>query len=243
MIKTILQISAVTFGIALVSCSDENVVPKNDPVTHMQSHLGTTVPYSYEALSNGTVKFTFTNTTGHDITYGDLIREGVSYTQNGSIITDFTVAAGETYTYIDDDVLAGETYRYIFEYILEGESEYQFYFDTVETFATVPSLGTFLLTAPGYPDEPYETLTDGYTINMSGVNIQVEANDLTGSVVFYLNGKKYHDNTAKFTVFREGKADLQNGSYTLDAIAYPEKNGKGVPTDTATVVFNVNNIY
>jgi hypothetical protein len=81
------------------------------------------------------------------------------------------------------------------------------------------------------------------------MNIKVEANgDLTQSVVFFLNGEKFKDNDSPFALYGDKDGDyklgeLQNGSYTLTAIAYPEKNGKGVAGDTATVSFEVNNLY
>jgi hypothetical protein len=113
---------------------------------------GSVVAYTYEALSNGTVKLSFVNTTGGTMT-GDLIREGVSYTQNGTIITEFSVAPGETYTYIDDNVVPNETYRYIFEYFVGDMSDYHLFFDEVTVTSTVPALGNFTLIAAKYDDE------------------------------------------------------------------------------------------
>lgn len=245
----------VTF--AMLSCSDHNVVPNmpadngipniSDSRTSIASHQGTEVAYTYEALSNGTVRFSFQNTTGHTLN-GDLIREGVSFLQNGTIITEFSVPAGSTYVYIDDNVVPGETYRYIFEYFVGDTGDYEIFFDEVTVVSDIPALGNFILVAPSNDDE-YDVLTEGYTIVIGGTNIKVEANDdLTGSVIFYLNDKKYKDNTAPFALFSEANGDyergkLENGSYTLTAIAYPEKNGKGIAGDTATVNFMVNNIY
>ena len=247
--KTLLALMA---AFAIIGCSDLNIEPQeNQKVSSedynitAQAALESAVAYSYEAQSNGTVKFSFVNTTSETLN-GDLIREGVSFLQNGTIITEFSVAPGEAYTYIDDNVQANETYRYIFEYFYENE--WQFFFDEVAVVSDVPAIGNFTLIAAAYDDE-YEVLTDGYTINMAGVNIRAEANDdKTGSIEFFLNGKKFHDNTAPFALYGDDHGDykmgrLEIGSYTLTAIAYPEKNGKGVPGDTAVVVFNVTNEY
>ncbi|HYG02086.1 MAG TPA: hypothetical protein VD927_06540 [Chryseosolibacter sp.] len=247
--KTLLALMA---AFAIIGCSDLNIAPQeNQKVSGedynitAQSDLASAVAYSYEAQSNGTVKFSFVNTTSETLN-GDLIREGVSFLQNGTIITEFSVAPGEAYTYIDDNVQANETYRYIFEYFYENE--WQFFFDEVAVVSDVPAIGNFTLIAAAYDDE-YEVLTDGYTINMAGVNIRAEANDdKTGSIEFFLNGKKFHDNTAPFALYGDDHGDykmgrLDIGSYTLTAIAYPEKNGKGIPGDTAVVVFNVSNEY
>jgi hypothetical protein len=256
MIKSIIPIAMAFVTFAILSCSDHNVVPNmpaddevlmNDSRTSISSHQGTDVAYTYEALSNGTVRLTFQNTTGHTLN-GDLIREGVSFLQNGTIITEFSVPAGSTYTYIDDNVVPGETYRYIFEYFVGDTGDYEIYFDEIAVVSDIPALGNFILVAPSNDDE-YDVLTDGYTIMIGGTNIKIEANaDRTGSVIFYLNGRKYRDNTSPFALFREINGDyqrgsLRNGTYTLMAIAYPERNGKGVAGDTATVNFTVNNIY
>jgi hypothetical protein len=237
-------------AILLLSCSDESLTPSENAATSTFSHkdrtasstVSTLVPYSYESLSNGTVKLSFENLSGQTIN-GDLIREGVSYQQNGTILTEFAVAAGDTHIYIDDNVIPDETYRYIFEYIIEGESEYIINFDTVTVVSTVPALGNFLLLPP-FGGEAYDFLFDNQTIEIAKTNILVETDhNLTRSVVFILNGSSRIDNSPPFTLFAGRSASLQNGSYTLAAIAYPGKNGKGVAGDTTTVSFRVNNLY
>jgi hypothetical protein len=247
--KTFLALMA---AFAFVGCSDLKIEPKNNQKDLSrdfnmtdEAALASAVAYSYEPQSNGTVKFSFVNTTFETLN-GDLIREGVSFGQNGTIITEFSVEPGAAYTYIDDNVQANETYRYIFEYFYSNE--WQFFFDEVAVVSDVPAIGNFTLIAAAYDDE-YEVLTDGYTITMEGVNIRAEANaDKTGSIEFFLNGKKFHDNAAPFALYGDDNGDykmgrLEIGRYTLTAIAYPEKNGKGIPGDTAVVVFNVSNVY
>lgn len=204
------------------------------------------VSYSYEALPNGTVRFIITNNEALPIT-GDLIRERVRYPQNGEILTEFIVQPSASFSYLDDTVLPGDSYVYIFEYTMPGLGEYIMHFDTITAVATIPALGHFDLIAP-YDDEPYDFLREGYQITIKNTNIMVEANALTRSVIFFLNGKVSKDNTAPFTLFPEshcdyGKGHLRNGSYTLTAIAYPLKNGHGKPGDTLTVSFTVLNIY
>ena len=220
-----------------------------DNVEILSANLADPVQYSYETLSNGTVKLTAINT-GPNPVSGDLIREAVTYPQNGEILVTFSIPAGNTFTYIDDRVLPGKAYVYIFEYIEEGASEYQIHFDTITPVSDIPALGNFLLIAPySGGDDEYDWLREGYTIELKGTNIQAEANaDKTGSVVFYLNGKQSKDNTAPFALFPENNGDfkkghLKNGDYTLTAVAYPLKNGKGIPGDTLTVNFSVDNIY
>jgi hypothetical protein len=191
----------------VMGCSDLNIGPKSNQETTnedfnltAQSTSASAVAYSYVAQSNGTVKFSFVNTTS-DTLNGDLIREGVSFLQNGTIITYFSVLPGATYTYIDDNVQANETYRYIFEYTHAGSGEYQIFIDEVSVVSDVPAIGNFTLIAAAYDDE-YEVLTNGYTINLAGVNIRAEANaDKTGSIEFFLNGKKFHDNDEPYNVY------------------------------------------
>lgn len=239
MTKNILSICLAATVVVLVSCSDETVAPTNELKTSIKSTL--LVPYSYTSLPNGTVQLSFTNNTGNTIV-GDLIREGVSYQQNGYIIHEFSVANGASYSFIDDNVIPA-TYRYIFEYTEEGTVDYLINFDTVTVTTNVPALGEILLLPPD-GGEAYETLRNGYEIQIGGTNIQVETDVIrTRSVVFYLNGTKYTDNAAPFTVFPAGTANLQNGDYTLTAIAYPKKKGKGIAGDTTSVSFSVNNIY
>lgn len=249
------KIASASLVVALFAvmtrCSDESLSPNQNlsDAANLQSgqlsafsHQDPLVPYTYEALNNGTVKLTFHNLTGHSLS-GDVIREGVSYQQNGTILTSFTVADGATHVFIDDNVVPDETYRYIFEYIVEGSSEYVINFDTVTVVSEVPALGNFELLPPD-GGEAYDFLFDGQTIQIANTNIIVETDaTMTESVVFSLNGTTYTDSKAPFTLFPIGTADLQNGSYTLTAIAYPKKKGKGVAGDTTTVSFTVNNIY
>jgi hypothetical protein len=239
MLKTIFSFCCAATVVALVSCIDETVAPIEDPKTFMKSDP--LVPYSYESLPDGTVRLSFTNNTGQTIV-GDVIREGVSYLQNGYIIHYFSVPSGSTYIFVDDNVIPA-TYRYIFEYAPEGTSDYTLNFDTVTVTTATPALGEILLLPPD-GGESYETLRNGYQIQIGGTNIQAETDATrTRSVEFYLNGMKYTDNSAPFTVFPEGSANLQNGEYTLTAIAYPKKNGKGVAGDSTIVNFSVNNLY
>ncbi|EMR01519.1 hypothetical protein ADICEAN_03355 [Cesiribacter andamanensis AMV16] len=203
--------------------------------------------YWYEALPNGTVKLNVNNTTSYEVV-GDLIRERLPDHAYGEILTEFAIPSGSTYSYIDDHVLPGETYFYVFEYRIEGVYGWVINFDTVTVQSVIPALGNFYLIAASSDDE-YDILQDGKTIVIENTNIRAEANaDLTGSVIFYLNGKRFKDNTAPFALFPETKGDfkkgrLTNGSYHLMAIAYPEKNGKGIPGDTLTVNFTVENMY
>lgn len=113
----------------------------------------------------------------------------------------------------------------------------------------MPALGSFNLVAPAPANDPYDVLRNGNTIHIEGTNIQAEANDdYTGSVVFFLNGDRRQDNTYPFSLFGDldgnyNKGTLENGNYTLTAIAYPQENGAGTPGDTATVSFSVDNTY
>ena len=198
------------------------------------------VPYFYETPNNGTVKLTAQNNTGVPVT-GDIIRESPL---SGEIITEFTVPAGETFVFIDDDVLPGTTYLYVFEYFIQGNPIPVINLDHITPVATMPALGSFNLIAAS-TDDAYDVLRNGKTIAIDNTNIQAEANEEhTGSVVFYLNDKRYHDNTYPFSLFGDVSGDykagrLKNGSYTLIAIAYPGKNGKGLAGDTARVNFAV----
>ena len=252
MIKSVYAIILTSLAaVALFSCSDESLTLSDDTPASSLSFghdrtasftQNTLVPYTYESLTNGTVKLSFENMTGYTIN-GDLIREGISFQQNGTILAEFTVTDGSSHIIVDDNVIPGETYRYIFEYIVDGANEYIINFDTVTVLSTVPALGNFLLLPP-IGDEAYDFLFDNQTIVIAKTNIAVETDhNLTRSVVFILNGATYTDNNRPFTLFPGRSANLQNGSYRLSAIAYPKKNGKGVAGDTTTVSFTVNNLY
>lgn len=203
------------------------------------------VPYAYSTPNDGTVRLTARNTTGVEIV-GDIIREGPN---SGEIITEFKVPAGDTYVYIDDDALPGTTYLYVFEYNSSILPDWVINLDYITPVATMPALGSFNLVAPAPYNDVYDVLRDGKVINIEKTNIQAEANeDYTGSVVFYLNGERRDDNTYPFSLFGDVGGDyndgeLEDGAYTLTAIAYPEENGQGTPGDTATVSFSVENIY
>lgn len=202
------------------------------------------IDYGYEALDNGTIRFTVHNNSSLPLS-AEIIREAVVYPTNGVILVDFRVLAGESFTYIDDSVTPGHEYMYIFEYKLDGDMEWQFMFDYITAVSTIPALGTFNLYVPP-SDEDYDWVRDGMTINISNTVIRASASDdgITNSVVFFLNGKRSLDNTYPFTLFGDvpiqaSSARLKNGSYSLVAIAYPLKHGKGIPGDTAEVNFVV----
>lgn len=202
------------------------------------------IEYKYELLQNGTIQLSVRNLT-LQVVNGDLIREELN--GHGEILVGFSINGGGTYTYIDDTACPCLTYLYVFEYFIEGPG-WIINFDTLTPVSTIPALGQFKLIAASYDDE-YEVLHDGYKIWLDNTNIRVDANaDLTESVVFYLNGKRYADNTYPFALFGDVNGDykkgrLRNGNYNLIAIAYPQKNGHGIPGDTAQVSFTVQITY
>lgn len=202
------------------------------------------VPYHYETPNNGTVRLTAQNQTGVSIS-GDVIREGPL---SGEIIKEFTVPAGGNFVFVDDDVLSGTTYLYVFEYRREDNPNYVINLDSITPVATQPALGSFNIIATSY-DGAYDVIRDGYVVQIDNTNVQAEANaDYTRSVVFYLNGKKYIDNVAPFSLFGDICGDylpgrFENGDYSLVAIAYPKIFGQGISGDTARVDFSVNILY
>lgn len=202
------------------------------------------VPYHYETLTNGTVRLSAQNQTGVSIS-GDVIREGPL---SGEIIKEFTVPAGGNFTFVDDDVLPGTTYLYVFEYRRDDNPNYVINLDSITPIATQPALGSFNIVATSY-DDAYDVIRNGYVVQIDNTNVQAEANaDYTQSVVFYLNGMKYIDNFAPFSLFGDICGDylpgrFENGDYSLVAIAYPKMFGKGTPGDTARVDFSVNILY
>ena len=252
MIKKNVTLLFALIAVALVSCTDEpsnlredaRILSFENRPSESLLNLGSPlVPYTYESLDNGTVKFSIQNLSGHSIN-GGVMREGVSYQQNLKDITAFAVADGSMYTFIDDNVIPEETYSYLLFYFVDGTSEYYELYDTVSVVSQIPALGHFLLLPPDCREPSYDFLFDGQTIEITNTNIHIESDQgLTRSVVFNLNGTKYTDNSYPFTLFPECTANLANGSYSLTAIAYPKKKGKGVPGDTATVSFIVNNLY
>lgn len=254
MIKKNVTLLLAAMAGALVCCTDESFNQNKDArISSFENqpeyttlNLGNpSVLYSYESLCNGTVKFSIHNQSGLSVR-GGVMREGVSYQQNLKDITEFTTPDGDTYTFIDDNVIPDESYSYLLYYFVDGAPEFEYYelYDTVSVVSHVPALGHFLLLPPECEEPSYDFLFNGQAIEIANTNILIESDQgLTRSVVFNLNGVKYTDNSYPFTLFPECTANLPNGSYSLTAIAYPKKKGKGIPGDTATVSFTVNNLY
>jgi hypothetical protein len=202
--------------------------------------------FSLEALSDGTVEVTLHDRGISDVRY-ELIREDLTDFTGELIETFILPDSGTTITYIDDNVIADHTYAYILDVFLESGLGGTVGVDTITVMSTIPSLSNFYLVDPP-SDMDFDILRDGSHVVIEGVNIRADANELTSSVVFYLDGKRSRDNTAPFALFQESHGDfkkghLKNGTHTLMAIAYSEKDGKGTPGDTLTVTFTVENTF
>lgn len=211
-------------------------------ITQMSTHLDFKTPdFTAEARSDGSVHITLHDHGLSDVRY-ELIREGGG---TGEIIKTFVLPdSGTVVNYVDDYVLPDITYVYILDVFFEGGGGATVGLDTATTFANEPDLGYLYLIDPFSDTEMGYYVTDDFTLELPDVNIAVQANELTSSVVFYFEGSRSVDNAPPFAVLPDVDGDfkslrLTNGLLTLIAIAYPEQNGGGLATDTVTVTFRV----
>ncbi|MEX1241581.1 MAG: T9SS type A sorting domain-containing protein [Cyclobacteriaceae bacterium] len=197
--------------------------------------------FEAEAMPDGSVHITLHDRGLSDLRY-ELIREGG---EEGVLLETFVLPdSGTVVNYIDDYVLPDITYVYILDVFLQGGGGSTVGMDTVTTFATEADLGYFYMVDPFYDGKMEYYVTDGFVNVFPDMNIVVEANDLTKSVVFSLNGKQSIDNVPPFAVLPDTNGDfeslnLPNGEYKLTAIAYPGQNAGGTPTDTLSATFTV----
>jgi uncharacterized repeat protein (TIGR03803 family) len=116
------------------------------------------------------------------------------------------------------------------------------------TSETKPSLSNFYTVNPE-TDTDIAILNNGDVITFADANIRVQANALTSSVEFLLDGKRHSkDHIIPFALFAEvngdyKKGNMKNGLHTLTAIPYSKKNGKGVQGDPLTIIFNVDRAH
>ena len=196
--------------------------------------------FDAEAMPDGSVHITLHDRGLSDVRY-ELIREGGG---SGEVIQTFVLPdSGTVVHFIDDYVLPDITYTYILDVFLQSGAG-TVGMITVTTFATEADLGYLYLVDPFSDQEMGYYVTDGFVNVFADMSIVVQANDLTKSVVFYLDGEQSIDNAAPFAVLPDTNGDFQslnlpNGEYTLTAIAYPEQHAGGTPTDTITVNFTV----
>jgi len=196
--------------------------------------------FEAEAMADGSVHITLHDRGLSDIRY-ELIREGGQW---GELLETFVLPdSGTVVHYIDDTVLPDITYVYILDVFLPGGGG-TLEMDTVITFATEADLGNLYLVDPFSDQEMGYYIRDGFVNPFADMSIAVQANQLTGSVVFNLNGHQSIDNDPPFAVLPDVNGDFQslnlpNGEHTLTAIAFPEENAGGTPTDTIDVTFTV----
>jgi hypothetical protein len=107
-----------------------------------------------------------------------------------------------------------------------------------------PYIETFMLIDP-FTDQEISDLPDNASISAAGrPNISAIGVGGTGSVVFYLNGRRHCDETAPFSLFGDNNGNfrpgrLRPGSYTLSATPYSGECGEGSEGPTLTVHFTV----
>lgn len=210
-------------------------------ITSMSTFEDFQIPeFEAEAMPDGSVHITLHDRGLRDVRY-ELIREGG---EEGVMLETFVLPdSGTVVNYIDDFVLPDITYVYILDAIFESYGQ-TVGLDTVTTFANEADLGYFYMVDPFYDGKMGYYVIDGFVNVFADMNIAVEANGLTKSVVFSLNGKQSVDNAPPFAVLPDTDGDfeslnLPNGEYTLTAIAYPGPDAGGTPTDTMSATFTV----
>jgi hypothetical protein len=198
-------------------------------------------------LPDNTVQFSL-----QDNSYGEGSYEVYGYDQttgllNGFFATILSPDSGAVHTRIDTFVEPGHTYLYGVSAILVCDG-----FPTVGEFSVTitipagPTVGNLYVVNPD-TDLDVTQLTDGTAISTPQANIRAEASAQTGSVVYYLDGKRSVDNSAPFALFAENNGDYKNGhlksgTHTLTATAYSGKNGTGTEGNTVSVTFTVDDM-
>ena len=163
---------------------------------------------------------------------------------NGFFWTLVAPDSGGIHSMVDTNVEPGHEYFYGVSAILKCDG-----FPVVSEFGAAitipdgPRVSGFTLIDPA-SDASAGALTDGTVLTRSDLNIQADANSLTGSVVFTLDGKRNVDSTQPFALFAESKGDykkghLKNGTHTLTATPYSGANGTGTAGTTLSVSFTV----
>ena len=154
-----------------------------------------------------------------------------------------------TITSIKDHPIPGRTYVYSIDMVLDCGSKGVLIRDVVsQTFAIPdgPAVYEFVLVDP-YTDEDVRKiwpLDVGFDAQPR-YNIRVDANDLTHSVEFHLNGVRYWgENQEPYALFGDrfgnfNPGRLKPGQYTLTATAYGANLHKGKKGNTIGVNFEV----
>jgi hypothetical protein len=169
----------------------------------------------------------------YEITSNGLFVEGV-----------FDLDSGATYMLTDVTVIPGNTYVYSVrvELFCEGLPIHENVASDTIYIPDAPAITSFFLVDP-YTDLETSELSDLYrTIDLAyypETNIRVSTNNKVGSVVFYLNGKRYGENQEPYALFGDWKGDyrpgkLKPGFYTLTATAYSGNNQQGIRGNTLT---------
>jgi len=201
------------------------------------------------ALPDNTVQLTFQDRSYLDFSYeiygveagttDVTLNTGVSALDSGSV-----------HTFIDSLVVPGKTYIYYVNVILDINCGGQYLTNVVMDTITVPNapyISGFTLVDTRM-DIDIRELHDYDTINATDKpSIRANANKITSSVGFYLNGKKINtDNTPPYVIYGDAHGNynpgkLKPGDYTFTAIPYTANNAGGIAGQPRTIHFTVYN--
>jgi hypothetical protein len=154
--------------------------------------------------------------------------------------------SGRLIIYIDNVLAPGTDYSYRVDAHTQGPNN-PIHFGVATASATtfaLPEITGFTL-IDADTDEDVRPIYDQDEFEAPiRPNIRADATDNTGSVVFYLNGRKRIENQAPYSYFYDINGNysagrLDNGHYTLEATAYSGNNGGGIKGTTLTVTFTV----
>lgn len=159
--------------------------------------------------------------------------------------------SGNTFTIVDTLVQAGHTYTYHINVQLDCDGqpmvgEFVSPPVTIEgNQAEMPEVTSFTLVDPA-TDMDVAEMVDGMSFEAADrLNIRANANEMTESVMFYLNGKPYWgENQTPYALFGDTQGDyhrgrLSPGEYTLTAVPFSENLRKGVEGEAKTIYFVV----
>jgi|GEM_PF-2751766 len=195
-------------------------------------------------LPDNTVQFSLQDNSFGEISYDVYGFDRTTGYLNGFFATIADPDSGAVHSRIDPFIEPGHEYFYGVSATLDCDGQPQVgEFGVSITIPDGAHVFNFILVEP-QTDQDAGQLSDGATITDRTLNLRVNTNSLTKSIVYFLDGKKYIDNSAPFTLFDESKGNyknghFKNGTHTLIATAYSDEAGNGIAGNTISVTFHV----
>jgi hypothetical protein len=197
-----------------------------------------------EAKAGATsIELVLTDMSYHDTAY-EIWR--VQSPEDILLTTIYASDSGQVFTFTDRGLSPNTGYFYKIDAHNKNPNfnKIYFYVATAYVQTTGPRITGFTLVDPD-TDKDLAELSNKAVIPEAGrPNIRANTTDVTGSVVFYLNGIKRTENVAPYAYFFDSAGDykpgsLTEGEYMLEAIAFSGNNGQGTQGNTLKIQFSV----